>query len=120
MNRAAGANQQVSLLMDSAQVIPDERSNSLIVYATKRDMEVITNVTTARFPPADGPDRTVIVDVALDDKFDFGVPPRRSEPQVPISPVLEECSMDRLPILQAVRNAGTHQSCRPASAISAS
>ena len=74
MNRAAGANQQVSLLMDSAQVIPDERSNSLIVYATKRDMEVITNVIAQLdFLLPIVLIESVIVDVALDDKFDFGV-----------------------------------------------
>jgi general secretion pathway protein D len=74
MGRAAGTSQQVSLLMDSAQVIPDERSNSLIVYATKRDMEVITNVIAQLdFLLPMVLIESVIVDVNLGDKFDFGV-----------------------------------------------
>lgn len=74
MGRAAGANQQVSLLMDSAQVIPDERSNSLIIYATKRDMEIITNVIAQLdFLLPMVLIESVIVDVTLGDKFDFGV-----------------------------------------------
>lgn len=74
MGRAAGANQQVSLLMDSAQVIPDERSNSLIIYATKRDMQVITNVIAQLdFLLPMVLIESVIVDVNLGDKFDFGV-----------------------------------------------
>lgn len=74
MGRAAGGNQQVSLLMDSAQVIPDERSNSIIVYATKRDMQVITNVIAQLdFLLPMVLIESVIVDVNLGDKFDFGV-----------------------------------------------
>lgn len=74
MGRAGGANQQVSLLMDTAQVIPDERSNSLIVYATKRDMAVITNVIAQLdFLLPMVLIESVIVDVNLGDKFDFGV-----------------------------------------------
>lgn len=74
MNRASSANQQVSLLMDEAQVIPDERSNSLIVYATKRDMEVITNVVSQLdFLLPQVLIESVIVDVTLGDSFSFGV-----------------------------------------------
>lgn len=74
MGRAAGGNQQVSLLMDTAQVIPDERSNSIIVYATKRDMQVITNVIAQLdFLLPMVLIESVIVDVNLGDKFDFGV-----------------------------------------------
>jgi general secretion pathway protein D len=74
MNRAANGNQQVSLLMDSAQVIPDERSNSLIVYATKRDMQVITNVIAQLdFLLPQVLIESVIVDVSLGDSFNFGV-----------------------------------------------
>ena len=74
MNRAANGNQQVSLLMDSAQVIPDERSNSLIVYATKRDMQVITNVIAQLdFLLPQVLIESVIVDVSLGDSFNFGI-----------------------------------------------
>lgn len=73
MNRA-GSSQQVSLLMDDAQVVPDERSNSLIVYATKRDMTVITNVVhQLDFLLPMVLIESVIVDVTLGDSLDYGV-----------------------------------------------
>ena len=42
VNRAAGAS-EVQLLAD-ARIVPDERSNSLIVYASKQDMQMLTNI----------------------------------------------------------------------------
>ena len=42
LNRAAGAS-EVQLLTD-ARIVPDERSNSLIVFANKQDMQMITNI----------------------------------------------------------------------------
>jgi general secretion pathway protein D len=42
VNRAAGAS-ELQLLTD-ARIVPDERSNSLIVYANKGDMKMITNI----------------------------------------------------------------------------
>jgi general secretion pathway protein D len=42
LNRAAGAS-EIQLLTD-ARIVPDERSNSLIVFANKQDMEMITNI----------------------------------------------------------------------------
>src|SRR5439155_5943044 len=40
--RAAGAS-ELQLLTD-ARIVPDERSNSLIVFANKQDMQMITNI----------------------------------------------------------------------------
>jgi general secretion pathway protein D len=42
VNRAAG-DDQIELLSD-ARIVPDERSNSLIVYANRQDMVMITNI----------------------------------------------------------------------------
>ena len=42
VNRASGAS-EVQLLAD-ARIVPDERSNSLIVFANKQDMQMITNI----------------------------------------------------------------------------
>jgi len=42
VNKAAGAS-EVQLLAD-ARIVPDERSNSLIVYASKQDMQMLTNI----------------------------------------------------------------------------
>ena len=42
VNRAAGAS-EVQLLAD-ARIVPDERYNSLIVYANKEDMKMLTNI----------------------------------------------------------------------------
>jgi general secretion pathway protein D len=42
LSRAGGAD-QMQLLAD-ARIVPDERSNSLIVFANKQDMEMITNI----------------------------------------------------------------------------
>jgi len=42
VNRAAGAS-ELQLLTD-ARIVPDERSNSLIVFANKEDMKMITNI----------------------------------------------------------------------------
>src|SRR5437660_4266481 len=42
VSRAAGAS-ELQLLTD-ARIVPDERSNSLIVFANKEDMKMITNI----------------------------------------------------------------------------
>jgi general secretion pathway protein D len=42
LNRAAGTS-EIELLSD-ARIVPDERSNSLIVYANRQDMQMITNI----------------------------------------------------------------------------
>jgi general secretion pathway protein D len=71
LSRAGGAG-QVELLGD-ARIVPDERSNSLIVFASKEDMQMITNI-------LDKVDRllaqvlieAVIMDVKLTDSKEVG------------------------------------------------
>lgn len=41
INRAAGGDSQI---LGDARIVPDERSNSLLVYANKEDMKMITNI----------------------------------------------------------------------------
>jgi general secretion pathway protein D len=43
VSRASGPTGEVELLGES-RIVPDERSNSLIVYANKQDMKMITNI----------------------------------------------------------------------------
>ena len=72
LNRAGGAG-SVELLGD-ARIVPDERSNSLIVFASKQDMVMITNIVSKV-------DRllaqvlieAVIMDVNITDSSTFGV-----------------------------------------------
>ncbi len=40
---ATGADEEIQVLED-ARIVPDERSNKLLVFANKRDMEMITNI----------------------------------------------------------------------------
>ncbi len=73
VNRMSGTGGEAQLLGD-AKIIPDERSNSLIVFATKEDMTMITNIVSKV-------DRllaqvlieAIIMDVQLDDSMDFAV-----------------------------------------------
>jgi general secretion pathway protein D len=66
----AGAGQ----LLGDARIVPDERSNSLIVYATKEDLQTITNI-------VDKVDRllaqvlieAIIMDVKLTDSKELGI-----------------------------------------------
>lgn len=39
-----GSQQKEVQMLESAKIVPDERSNSLIVYANKKDMSMITNM----------------------------------------------------------------------------
>jgi general secretion pathway protein D len=43
VNRAAGGPDQVKIL-ENAQIVPDERSNKLLIFSNKRDMSMITNI----------------------------------------------------------------------------
>jgi len=72
VNRAAsGGDMQV---LDDARIVPDERSNSLLVYANKRDMEMITNIV-ARVDTllAQVLIEAIILEVGLDDRQDIGI-----------------------------------------------
>ena len=74
LNRAAGQQGQQLQLLEDARIVPDERSNSLIVYASKDDMKMITNIVAKV-------DRllaqvvidAIIMDVALTDAYQLGV-----------------------------------------------
>jgi general secretion pathway protein D len=71
VSRAGGGEVQ---LLGNARIVPDERSNSLIVFASKEDMEMITNI-------VEKVDRAlaqvlieaIIMDVKLTDSKEFGV-----------------------------------------------
>lgn len=73
LNRAGQQGGQVQLLQD-ARIVPDERSNSLIVFANKQDMKMITNIVAKV-------DRllaqvvidAIIMDVQLSDAYQLGV-----------------------------------------------
>ncbi|MBM3878631.1 MAG: hypothetical protein FJ387_02775 [Verrucomicrobia bacterium] len=73
VSRAAGAAGEVRLLGD-ARIVPDERSNSLIVYAVKEDMQMITNIV-AKVDRllAQVLIEAIIVDVKITDSFEMGV-----------------------------------------------
>ena len=43
VRRASGSEEEIQLLED-ARIVPDERSNKLLVFANRRDMEMITNI----------------------------------------------------------------------------
>jgi general secretion pathway protein D len=61
-------------MLEDARIVPDERSNSLIVYANKTDMQMITNM-------VNKVDRllaqvvvdAIIMDVSLTDAYQLGV-----------------------------------------------
>ena len=72
VNRASGAS-EVQLLAD-ARIVPDERSNSLIVFANKQDMEMITNIVSkVDVLLAQVLVEGVVLSVALNDQQTLGV-----------------------------------------------
>jgi general secretion pathway protein D len=72
VNRAAGAS-EIQLLTD-ARIVPDERSNSLIVFANKQDMLMITNIVAkVDMLLAQVLIEGLVVGVTLSDKLDLGV-----------------------------------------------
>jgi general secretion pathway protein D len=72
LNRAAGAS-EIQLLTD-ARIVPDERSNSLIVFANKQDMQMITNIVAkVDMLLAQVLIEGLVVGVTLSDKLDLGV-----------------------------------------------
>jgi general secretion pathway protein D len=72
VNRAASGGE--SQLLQDARIIPDSRANSLVVYANKHDMDVITNVV-AKLDVmlAQVLIESAIIDVDLNKNSDFGV-----------------------------------------------
>lgn len=72
VNRMSGSGE--AQLLGDAKIIPDERSNSLIVFATKEDMTMITNIV-AKVDRllAQVLIEAIIMDVELNDSLEFGV-----------------------------------------------
>lgn len=73
LNRAGQQGQPVQLLQD-AKIVPDERANSLIVFASKADMKMITNVV-AKVDTLQSQVliEAIIMDVQLSDDYSLGV-----------------------------------------------
>jgi len=73
VNRAASGTSEMQILGD-ARIVPDERSNSLIVYANKEDMKMITNIVSkVDVLLAQVLIEAVVIAVTLGDKFDAGI-----------------------------------------------
>ena len=73
LNRAGQQGQPVQLLQD-AKIVPDERANSLIVFASKADMKMITNVVAkVDTLQAQVLIEAIIMDVSLSDDYSLGV-----------------------------------------------
>ena len=72
VNRAAGTS-EIQLLAD-ARIVPDERSNSLIVFANKQDMQMITNIVSkVDVLLAQVLVEGVVLSVSLNDHYELGV-----------------------------------------------
>jgi general secretion pathway protein D len=73
VSRMTGQQKEVQML-ESAKIVPDRRSNSLIVYANKKDMEMITNmVAKVDVLLAQVLIEAIIMEVKLTGDFEFGV-----------------------------------------------
>ncbi len=71
VNAAAGGDTQI---LGDAKVIPDERSNSLVVYANKKDMIMLTNIVSKLdVMLAQVLIEAVVIDVTLGDSYSLGV-----------------------------------------------
>ncbi len=72
VNRAAGTS-EIQLLTD-ARIVPDERSNSLIVFANRQDMQTITNIVSkVDVLLAQVLIEGVVMSVALGNEYNLGV-----------------------------------------------
>jgi general secretion pathway protein D len=70
---ASGTGEEVQLLED-ARIVPDERSNNLLVFANKRDMEMITNIVSkVDVLLAQVLIEAIIMEVNLGDSYKLGV-----------------------------------------------
>jgi general secretion pathway protein D len=71
VSRAASGSSE---MLGDAKIIPDDRSNSLVVYANKQDMQVITNIVAKLdIMLAQVLIEAVIMDVNISDNLSFGV-----------------------------------------------
>ncbi len=70
---ASGTPEEVQLLED-ARIVPDERSNKLLVFANKRDMEMITNIVSkVDVLLAQVLIEAIIMEVRLGDSYKLGI-----------------------------------------------
>ena len=71
---AAGGSQDQIQLFGQTKIIPNESSSSLLIYATRQDMEVIKGIIAKLdVPLAQVLVEAVIIDVTLGNTFNFGV-----------------------------------------------
>jgi general secretion pathway protein D len=71
VSRAAGGDSE---MLGDAKIIPDDRSNSLVVYATKKDMVTITNIVgKLDVALAQVLIEAIVLEVTLDNSLKYGV-----------------------------------------------
>jgi general secretion pathway protein D len=71
VSKATKEEQQV---LENANIVPDERSNKLLIFANKRDMAMITNIVAkVDVMLSQVLIEAVILEVNFDDKLDYGV-----------------------------------------------
>ncbi|HEY4416813.1 MAG TPA: secretin N-terminal domain-containing protein [Verrucomicrobiae bacterium] len=74
INKASGSGQDQIQLFGQTKIIPNESSSSLLVFATRQDMEEIKSIIAKLdVPLAQVLVEAVIIDVTLGNTFDFGV-----------------------------------------------
>jgi general secretion pathway protein D len=72
LNRASQPEEQK--ILENANIVPDERSNKLLIFANKRDMEMITNIVAkVDVLLAQVLIEAVILEVSLGDTLNYGV-----------------------------------------------
>ena len=72
VNRASNPNQ--IQVLENAHIVPDERSNRLLIFANKRDMDMITNIVAkVDVLLAQVMIEAVVMEVSLEDGYNFGV-----------------------------------------------
>jgi general secretion pathway protein D len=74
INQAAEGGKEQIQILGPTKIIADERSNSLLVFASRQDMEIITNIVAkldVLLPQV--LIQSVILDVSLNDGWNFGV-----------------------------------------------
>src|SRR5262249_13855773 len=74
VSRAARGQTEEIQLLENARIVPDARANTLLIYANKRDMAMITNVV-AKLDTllAQVLIEAVVFEVGLGDSLNFGV-----------------------------------------------
>ena len=73
VSRAAGDEEEIQIL-ENANIVPDERSNKLLIFANKRDMAMITNIVSkVDVMLAQVLIEAIILEVTLGDSFNVGV-----------------------------------------------